>query len=90
MRFHPLIAEADQALALQPVIGHPGLRAQRTGQVPVALRAHARPDRGTLRCAQGQQMMNAVAHPAPLFPVTQTDASPQPVVQLGNRPVVAR
>jgi hypothetical protein len=29
MRFHPLIANADQALASQPVIGYPGLRTQR-------------------------------------------------------------
>lgn len=90
MRFHPLIADADQALALQPVVGHPGLRAQRTGQTPVALRAHTRPDRGTLRRSQGQQMVDAVTHPAPLFPVAHADASPQPVVQLGNRPVVVR
>ena len=61
MRFHPMIADADQGLALQPVVSHPGLRAQRSGQVPVALRAHARPDRGPLRCPQGQQVANAVA-----------------------------
>ena len=83
MRFHPLIANADQALAFQPVIGHPGLRAQRAGQMPVALGAHARPDRGTLRRPQGQQLANAIAHPAPLFPVVHADAPPQPVVQLG-------
>lgn len=33
MRFHPLIADADQALALQPVIGHPGLGAEGSGQM---------------------------------------------------------
>lgn len=44
MRFHPLIADADQALALQPVSGHSGQGAEGSGQMPVALGAHACPD----------------------------------------------
>jgi len=90
VRFHPLIADANQALALQPVVGHPGLGAQRARQVPLALRAHARPDRGPCPGPQGQQVANAVAHAALLLPVAQAHPTAQPVVQLGDRPVVIR
>jgi len=39
MRSHPQITHGDQALALEPVIGHSGLRRQCPRQVPVALAA---------------------------------------------------
>ncbi len=90
MRAHPLIANTDQALAFLPVIGHPGLCAQRPGPMPVALGAHARPDRRALRCPQGQPVANAMAHTVPLLPVAHTDTPPQPVVQRGDWPVVIR
>ncbi len=53
MRFPPLNMDADQALPFRPVIGHPGFRVQRAGQVPVALGAHASPDRGAYPRPQG-------------------------------------
>ena len=84
MRFHPLIATADQALALQPVLGRPGLRAQRTGQMPVALGVHARRDCGPCPCPQGQQVAKAVAHRALPLLVAHVDRSPQPLVHAGR------
>ena len=53
MRSHPQITHGDQALALEAVIGHSGLRRQcPPGQVPVALAAEAGQDRMALARSQ--------------------------------------
>jgi hypothetical protein len=37
MGLHPKITDRNQPLASQPFVGHPGLRRQRTRQMPVAV-----------------------------------------------------
>ena len=56
MGFHPHSADIDQPLALQPLIGHPGLCRRRLRQVPVALAAERRQDRVAFTRSQGQQV----------------------------------
>ncbi len=69
MGFHPHSADIDQPLALQPLIGHPGLCRQRPRQVPVALAAERRQDRVAFARSQGQQVAYLGSRSAPLFPV---------------------
>ena len=45
MGLHPHSADIDQPLALQPLIGHPGLCRRRLRQVPAALAAEWRQTR---------------------------------------------
>ena len=60
MGFHPHSADIDQPLALQPLIGHPGLCRQRPRQVPVALAAERRQDRMAFARSQGQQVARRI------------------------------
>ncbi len=89
MGFHPHSADIDQPLALQPLMGHPGLCLQRPRQVPVAL-AERRQDRVAFARPQGQQDAHLGSRSAPLFPVAHADAAAQPRVKFRDRAVVVR
>ncbi len=90
MGFHPHSADIDQSLALQPLIGHPGLCRRRPRQVPVALAAERRQDRVAFTRSQSQQVTYLGSRSAPLFPVAHTNAAAQPLVEFRNRAVVVR
>jgi hypothetical protein len=59
---HPQVADSQEPLALQPSIGHPGLRRQRLRQVPVALAIECREDRVALAGAELEQFTHARAY----------------------------
>ena len=67
MGFHPLIAAADQPLALEPLIRHPGLRRQRARQMPVAFAAERRQDCLACERPQSQQVADLRAHVSHCF-----------------------
>ncbi len=90
MSFHPQIADADQPLALKPFVRHPGLGRQGLRQVPVALATDRCEDGLAPAGPQRAQVADLGACPAPLFPVTHSATPPDPLVDLGDRPVVLR
>ncbi len=90
MGFHPHSADIDRPLALQPLIGHPGLCRRRPRQVPVAFSAECRQDRVAFARSQGQQVAYLGSCSAPPFPVAHANAAAQPRVEFWNRAVVVR
>ena len=90
MRFHPQITHGDQALAFQPVIGHPGLGGQRSRQVPVAFATQRRQDSVPFARSEPHQISHLGPHLTPLFPVAHAHPSAQPLIQFGDRAVVVR
>ena len=85
VRFHPKRTHTDQALVLQPLVGHPGLGRQRLRHPPVALAADGRQNRVAFTHAEGKQTPHLRTHQTPLFPVAHTHTSAQPLVDLGYR-----
>ena len=90
MGLHPHSADIDQPLALQPLIGHPGLCRRRPRQVPIALAAECRQDRVASARSQRRQVAYLGSRSAPLFPVAHENAAAQPLVEFRDRAVVVR
>ena len=84
MRLHPGITHTDQALALQPVVGHSGLRGQRPRQVPVALAAEPGHDYLAFARPECQQFAHFGAHFTPLLPVAHAHPPAIPRVRSGT------
>ena len=59
-----------------------------SGHPPIAVVADTALDRRLQAHAQGQQILDLGARPAPLFPVAHADASSDPLVQLRGCPVI--
>jgi hypothetical protein len=87
---HPKVPDRDQALAFEPVVGHPGLGGQRPGQVPVPLTTHCGQDRLAKLRAQSQPVAPLGANLAPLFPVAPADPSSPPAVQFRDGSIGVR
>ena len=90
MGFHPQLTHADQPLVVQPLVGHPGLRRQGLGQMPIAFATHRSQDRVAFTRSQRQKIAHFRARIAPLFPVAHAHTAAFPVVEFGNRPVVVQ
>lgn len=58
MEFQPQIADRNQTLASKPLVGHSGLRRQRSRQVPIAFAAEHGQNRVTFTRTQGKKMAN--------------------------------
>ena len=72
MSLHPKITDTDQALVLQPLVGHPDLGRKRLRQPPVALAADGRQNRLAFAHAERKEIPHLRAYQAPLLPVATT------------------
>lgn len=86
MRFHPQRTNTHQALRLQPLIRHPGLRGQRAREVPVSLAADRRQDCRTLAGTQGQKI--ADAHGLPWREMMTFEADTDQITRLDSMQLV--
>ncbi len=80
--------DADQSLCFQPRVVEGLLHAWGSRHVPVAVAPNPVLDGGDEIDPEGNQVLDLRARPAPLFPVTHTDTPSNPVLQIGNGPVV--
>ena len=84
----PQVLDAEQALLLEPCIGHGLLGDRGSRHAPVTQAADAMLDGGLERHAEIEHVANLGARPSPLFRVTHPHAPPYPLVQFGDGSVI--
>ena len=84
----PQVFHTEQTLLLQPRVGNYLIDHRGSGHLPVAVATASVLNRQLQAHAQGQQILDLRARPAPLFPVAHTHAPSDPLVEFGDGPVV--